>query len=252
MDLAKLDALFKQKIDEKKPIDGIMHFAAKKAIGESMKEPIMYYENNILGSISLFKMMEKYGCKNFIFSSTAGLYGDKDNCKETDDLKPGSPYGESKMAVEMLLKSLVNAHKDWKIISLRYFNPCGGHKSALLGDEPFCYPNNLFPFIQEVLVGKKEKLVVFGSDYPTPDGTCVRDYIHIYDLAMAHVLSISQLLVIDKPYEVYNLGSGSGYSVLEILNGFEKVLGEPVKYEMGARRFGDIPKLTANTEKSTK
>lgn len=125
-----------------------MHFAAKKAIGESMTQPIMYFENNLGGSLNLFKMMEKYDCKNFIFSSTAGVYGDKDNCVETDDLHPLSPYGESKLAVEMLLGSLGKVHNDWRIVSLRYFNPCGGHESGLLGDEPLSYPNNLFPYIQ--------------------------------------------------------------------------------------------------------
>ena len=147
-----------------------------------MHKPIMYFENNLAGSMNLFKMMEKYDCKNFIFSSTAGVYGDKDNCTETDDKHPLSPYGESKLGVEMLLGSLGKAHPDWRIISLRYFNPCGGHESGLLGDEPLEYPNNLFPYIQEVLIGKRSKLVVFGNDYPTPDGTFIRDYIHIYDL----------------------------------------------------------------------
>ena len=148
----------------------------------------MYYENNLVGSLNLFKMMEKYDCKRFIFSSTAGVYGDKDNCTETDSQKPVSPYGESKMCVEMLLKSLSVVHKDWKIVSLRYFNPCGAHESGLLGDEPFLYPNNLFPYIQEVIIGKRPKLVVFGDDYPTPDGTCIRDYIHIFDLGTCYLM----------------------------------------------------------------
>jgi UDP-glucose 4-epimerase len=160
-----------------------MHFAAKKAIGESYEFPMMYYENNVIGSINLFKMMEKHkDCKKFIFSSTAGIYGNKDNCKETDPSNPTSPYGESKACVEMLLASLAKVHHDWRIISLRYFNPCGAHESHLLGDEPTVYPNNLFPYIQEVIIGKRPNLNIFGNDYPTPDGTCVRDYIHIMDI----------------------------------------------------------------------
>lgn len=160
-----------------------MHFAAKKAIGESYAKPMLYYENNVVGSMNLFRLMEKYkDCKNFIFSSTAGVYGDKDNCTETDLKLPGSPYGESKACVEMLLGSLARTHQDWRIISLRYFNPCGAHESYLLGDEPYEYPNNLFPFVQEVIIKKREKLSIFGKDYPTEDGTCIRDYIHITDL----------------------------------------------------------------------
>jgi UDP-glucose 4-epimerase len=183
LDLEFLDGIFKQYLEKGEPIDAIMHFAAKKAIGESFAKPILYYENNVVGSMNLFKLMEKYThCKNFIFSSTAGVYGDKDNCTETDLKLPGSPYGESKACVEMLLGSLCKVHKDWRVISLRYFNPCGAHESYLLGDEPYEYPNNLFPFIQEVIIQKREKLNIFGKDYPTPDGTCVRDYIHITDL----------------------------------------------------------------------
>lgn len=160
-----------------------MHFAAKKAIGESYDFPMLYYENNVIGSINLFKMMEKHkNCINFIFSSTAGIYGNKDNCKETDPANPTSPYGESKACVEMLLNSLAKVHQNWRIISLRYFNPCGAHGSHLLGDEPTVHPNNLFPYIQEVIIGKRPQLNIFGNDYPTPDGTCVRDYIHIVDL----------------------------------------------------------------------
>lgn len=183
MDLPFLDGVFQQYVERGEPIDAIMHFAAKKAIGESFAKPMLYYENNVVGSMNLFKLMEKYPhCKSFIFSSTAGVYGDKDNCTETDLKLPGSPYGESKACVEMLLSSLCRVHKDWRVISLRYFNPCGAHESYLLGDEPFEYPNNLFPFIQEVIIGKREKLSIFGDKYATPDGTCIRDYIHITDL----------------------------------------------------------------------
>lgn len=160
-----------------------MHFAALKAVGESFTHPLLYYENNVVGSMNLFKMMEEYpACCNFIFSSTAAVYGDKDNCTEGDPHAPTSPYGESKLSVEMLLASLAKVRPNWKAVSLRYFNPCGAHESLLLGDEPFNFPNNLFPFVQEVIVGKRERLNIFGNDYSTPDGTCVRDYIHITDL----------------------------------------------------------------------
>jgi UDP-glucose 4-epimerase len=180
-----LDGVFQQYVERGEPIDAIMHFAAKKAIGESYAKPMLYYENNVVGTMNLFKLMEKYPhCKSFIFSSTAGVYGDKDNCTETDLKLPGSPYGESKACVEMLLSSLCRTHKDWRVISLRYFNPCGAHESYLLGDEPFEYPNNLFPFVQEVIIGKREKLTIFGNSYNTPDGTCIRDYIHITDLGI--------------------------------------------------------------------
>lgn len=165
-----------------------MHFAAKKAIGESFQQPMLYYENNVVGSMNLFRLMEQYTeCSNFIFSSTAGVYGDKDDCREVDHKLPTSPYGESKAAVEMLLSSLARVHPNWRIISLRYFNPCGSHPSHLLGDEPFTYPNNLFPFVQEVIINKRPQLTVFGNDYPTPDGTCVRDYIHISDLGKSYL-----------------------------------------------------------------
>ena len=198
-----------------------MHFAALKAIGESFQKPIYYFENNIVGSMNLFKMMEKYPeCKNFIFSSTAGVYGDKDNCVESDIKNPTSPYGESKTAVEMLLGSLARLHKDWRVISLRYFNPCGAHKSGLIGDEPYVYPNNLFPFIQEVIMGKRERLNIFGNDYPTADGTCIRDYIHITDLAKGHVVALEKLSEMKHNYDVFNLGSGKGYSVYEVVKGY--------------------------------
>jgi UDP-glucose 4-epimerase len=195
-------------------------------------------------------MMEKYHCKNFIFSSTAAVYGDKDNCCETDMKNPTTPYGESKTAVEMLLHSLAKLHKDWRVISLRYFNPCGAHKSGLIGDEPYVYPNNLFPFIQEVIAGKREKLSIFGNDYPTPDGTCVRDYIHITDLAQGHVFALNRLEEMKENYDVVNLGSGKGYSVYEIVKGYEEALGKPINWCYAPRRIGDVPKLVANPTKA--
>lgn len=147
-----------------------------------MNQPIMYYENNVVGSMNLLKMMEKHDCKNIIFSSSSSVYGNRAGCLESDDPKPISPYSQTKFIVDMLLHSAGRTHKDWRLVSLRYFNPCGAHETGLLGDDPLGYPNNLFPFIQELILGKFEKLVVFGNDYPNPDGTCIRDYIHIYDL----------------------------------------------------------------------
>lgn len=215
-----------------------------------MTNPLLYYEDNIVGSMNLAKMMEKHGCKNFIFSSSSSVYGNRVGCLETDTPSPISPYSQTKFAVDMMLSSLGRAHKDWRLVSLRYFNPCGAHKSGLLGDEPLGYPNNLFPFIQEVILKRKEKLVVFGNDYPNPDGTCIRDYIHIFDLARAHILAMENLQKQENPHEIFNLGSGCGYSVLQVVKGFEKALNRPLNYEMGPRRAGDGAKLIANSEKA--
>ena len=155
LDLESLDKIFAQYKQKGEPVEAIIHFAGLKAVHESIKNPILYFETNVVGSMNMFKMMEKYDCKNFIFSSTSTVYGDKDDCRETDVKTPMTPYGESKTCVEMLMGSLAKLHKDWRMISLRYFNPCGAHKSGLIGDEPYIYPNNLFPFIQEVLCGKR-------------------------------------------------------------------------------------------------
>lgn len=237
--LEALEAIFQKKVDEKAPIDYIIHFAAKKAVGESMEIPLVYFDNNLVGSLNLLKCMEKFNCKNFIFSSSATVYGNNSNCKEEDPLTFANTYGCTKLCVEYMLKATAQCKKDWRVISLRYFNPCGAHESGLIGEAPSSYPNNLFPFLEEVVVGKRERLNIFGNDYNTKDGTGVRDYIHVVDLAKAHVSAINKLENI-QGYEVYNLGTGNGSSVLEILQAYEKVIGREIAHKIVERRPGDI------------
>ncbi len=237
--LADLEATFQSKIDKKEPINYIIHFAAKKAVGESMQIPLEYFDNNFVGSLNLLKCMEKFGCKNFIFSSSATVYGNNGNCKETDPLMFANTYGCTKLCVEYMLQSTSACKRDWRIISLRYFNPCGSHESGTIGEDPSSYPNNLFPFLEEVVVGKRERLNVFGNDYKTKDGTGVRDYIHVVDLAKAHLSALDKLKDIEG-YEVYNLGTGAGYSVLDIVNTYSKVIGREIPHKIVERRPGDI------------
>lgn len=237
--LEDLEAIFQKKVDEKAPIDYIIHFAGKKAVGESMQMPLYYFDNNLVGSLNLLKCMEKFNCKNFIFSSSATVYGNNGNCKENDPLMFANTYGCTKLCVEHMLNATAQCKKDWRVISLRYFNPCGAHESGLIGEAPSSYPNNLFPFLEEVVVGKRERLNIFGNDYNTKDGTGVRDYIHVVDLAKAHVSAVNKLESI-KGYEVYNLGTGNGSSVLEIVKAYEKVIGREIPHKIVERRPGDI------------
>jgi len=249
--LDELEGIFKKKVDAKEPIQYIIHFAAKKAVGESMQIPLEYFENNLVGSLNLLKCMEKFDCKNFIFSSSATVYGNNGNCKEEDTLTFANTYGCTKLCVEYMLKATAMCKKDWKVISLRYFNPCGAHESGIIGEAPSSYPNNLFPFLEEVVVGKRERLNVFGNDYNTKDGTGVRDYIHVVDLAKAHVSAINKLGDI-QGYEVYNIGTGNGFSVLEILKTYEKVIGREIPHKIVERRPGDIDVSQCSPEKANR
>lgn len=229
-------------------IDAVLHFAGLKAVGESCTQPIKYYQNNVYGTLVLIEMMQQYGVKNIIFSSSATVYGEPNSVKYTEDLPifgATNPYGKSKAMVEGILQDLVltdglaNELNPWKIILMRYFNPIGAHVSGLIGEDPNGIPNNLVPYISQVAVGKLEQLSIFGDDYPTIDGTGVRDYIHVVDLAKGHLSALIAL----KNFtgcKAYNLGSGKGYSVLEIIAAFERIIGKSINYKIVERRAGDI------------
>ena len=222
-------------------IDAVIHFAGLKAVGESVEKPLEYYQTNLTGTLVLFKVMRDFNVKNFVFSSSATVYGDPHTVPITEEfpLSATNPYGRSKLIIEEISHDLFVADKNWNIALLRYFNPVGAHKSGLIGEDPNGIPNNLIPYISQVAVGKREVLSVFGGDYDTPDGTGVRDYIHVVDLARGHIKALEKL--ISKPgLVVYNLGTGQGYSVLEMVRAIEKASGKKVPYKIVARRAGDI------------
>ena len=228
-------------IFEQYSIDGVIHFAGLKAVGESVEKPIEYYDTNVGGTFILADVMRKFSCKTFVFSSSATVYGDPHTVpiKEDFPLSVTNPYGRSKLMVEEFLKDIFFADDSWHIALLRYFNPVGAHKSGLIGEDPNDIPNNLIPYISQVAVGKLEKLSVFGGDYDTPDGTGVRDYIHVVDLAKGHVKALQALK--DKPQVlIVNLGTGNGYSVLDMVKAFEKASGKNIPYQIVDRRPGDI------------
>lgn len=229
-------------------IDAVINFAGFKAVGESVAKPIEYYHNNIGGLIILLEAMRDNGCKNLVFSSSATVYGKPHTVPITEDfpLSTTNPYGSTKLFIEYILKDVFKADNSWNIGILRYFNPVGAHESGLIGEDPNGIPNNLCPYITKVAVGKLPKVNVFGNDYDTPDGTGVRDYIHVVDLACGHVLAVNKLLENSGLY-VVNLGTGCGYSVLEMINGFSKALGKPIPYEVAPRRPGDIDVCYADT-----
>ncbi|NQD72295.1 UDP-glucose 4-epimerase GalE [Sphingobacterium shayense] len=236
-------------------ITGIIHFAASKAVGESVEKPLKYYHNNFF---SLINLLQAYNEKkiNFVFSSSCTVYGEPDQLPVTESAptkKATSPYGNTKQIAEEILEESANAYDNYSIIALRYFNPVGAHESALIGELPLGVPQNLLPFITQTAIGKREKLTVFGGDYETPDGSCVRDYIHVVDLAKAHVAAI-KLLEKGNPngkYDVFNIGTGNGYSVLEAIAAFEKASGQKLNYIVGPRREGDIIKVWGDVTKST-
>jgi len=235
-------------------IEGIIHFAAFKAVGESVKLPLKYYRNNFY---SLLNILNAYYGKsiNFVFSSSCTVYGQPDKLPVTEDapVKPAeSPYGNTKQIAEEILKDMVTAGSNYKVVSLRYFNPVGAHESALIGELPIGVPQNLVPFITQTAIGKREKITVFGNDYNTPDGSCIRDYIHVVDLAKAHVAAL-KLMSQDtfSGYDMFNLGTGQGNSVLEVIKAFEQTTGVKLKYEIGPRRGGDIEKIWGDVTKST-
>ncbi|MBF4385837.1 UDP-glucose 4-epimerase GalE, partial [Vibrio anguillarum] len=223
-------------------IDAVIHFAGLKAVGESVIKPLEYYDNNVNGSLVLARSMRKAGVKSIVFSSSATVYGDPEIVPITEDSPTGSttnPYGRSKYMIEQCLSDLVVAEPDWSVTLLRYFNPVGAHPSGTMGEDPQGVPNNLMPFIAQVAVGRREKLSIFGSDYPTPDGTGVRDYIHVMDLADGHLAALNTVAM-KAGRHIYNLGSGNGSSVLEIVSAFAQASGVPIAYDICPRRPGDI------------
>jgi len=228
-------------------IGAVVHFAGLKAVGESVEQPLRYYENNVCGTVQLCKVMAEYGCKQIVFSSSATVYGDPHTTpiKEDFPLLATNPYGRSKLIIEEMLRDLYVSDNQWKIILLRYFNPVGAHASGMIGEDPNGIPNNLMPFIAQTAVGKREKLSVFGDDYDTPDGTGVRDYIHVVDLAEGHLKALEKIGEVDGVLAV-NLGTGKGYSVLDMVKAFEKASGKQVPYEIAPRRSGDVAKCYAD------
>ena len=249
VDLTDYEALEKVFVENK--IEGAVHFAGLKAVGESVAQPIRYYENNLLSTINLCKLMSKYNAKKLVFSSSATVYGNpKSNpIPETADLWTTNPYGETKLMIERILKDLSAAEKGWSIAVLRYFNPIGAHSSGLIGEDPNGIPNNLLPYITQVASGKRECLSVFGNDYNTHDGTGVRDYIHVVDLAMAHLKALEWLESADG-IDYFNIGTGRGYSVLDIVNAYEKATGIKIPYKIVDRRPGDVDECCADPTKA--
>jgi UDP-glucose 4-epimerase len=235
-------------------IDAVIHFAAFKAVGESMQFPLKYYENNVAGTINLLEALQKNNINRFVFSSSCTVYGEANPPVDEDSpiVPAASPYGNTKQICEEMLADQSRV-TDLRVVSLRYFNPVGAHDSALIGELPIGVPNNLVPFITQTAIGKRDVLTVFGDDYATPDGTCIRDYIHVVDLAKAHVAAINYLENHrDKKFSVFNLGTGRGNSVLEVIKAFEKVTGVKLNYKIGPRRSGDVTQVYSSCEKATK
>jgi len=248
-DEAKLEVLFEQE----KP-EAVIHFAGLKAVGESVQKPLEYYENNLNATFVLMKVMEKYGCKKIVFSSSATVYGEQDEMPLVETMKCtrcSNPYGWTKYMIEQIMRDYAVAHPDWSVVLLRYFNPVGAHESGMIGENPNGIPNNLMPRVTQAALGKMKMLGVMGNDYPTPDGTCLRDYIHVVDLAKGHVCAINYAKT-NNGCDVFNLGTGVGYSVLDIINTFERVNNIKVPHEIVARRPGDLPMAYSNPEKAEK
>ena len=236
-----LNKAFLQKVFSDHSFEAVIHFAGLKAVGESVAQPLRYYENNVTGTLILCQVMKEYGVRNLVFSSSATVYGDPASLPITEAFPTGAtnPYGQSKLMVEHILADLAAADASWNIARLRYFNPVGAHKSGRIGEDPNDIPNNLMPFIAQVAVGKRDKLSVFGNDYPTVDGTGVRDYIHVVDLAIGHLKALDKLAT-NPGLVTYNLGTGQGYSVLEMVKAFEKACNKAIPFEFAPRRPGDI------------
>jgi len=251
VDLTDFKAL--SKVFEEHNFHSVVHFAGLKAVGESSQIPLTYYEQNIYGTINLLKAMQSNDCKRIVFSSSATVYGDPASVPITEDfpISATNPYGRTKLFIEEIMRDQSTADENWQIVLLRYFNPVGAHVSGDIGEDPQGIPNNLMPFISQVAVGKREKLSVFGDDYPTPDGTGVRDYIHVVDLSAAHVKAIQKVDSF-KGVTTLNLGTGNGYSVLEMIKAFELGSGKTVKYEIVTRRTGDIAECWADPSLAAK
>lgn len=247
----KVQSFFRKHSD----IQGVIHFAASKAVGESVENPLLYYENNINTLVYILQEMQQLETANFIFSSSCTVYGQADIMPITEDAlvkKAESPYGNTKQIGEEIIQDVCNINSDFNGIALRYFNPIGAHESAKIGELPIGVPQNLVPFITQTAIGLREQLSVFGDDYPTHDGTCIRDYIHVVDLAKAHVVALQRLLVEKNTsnYETFNIGTGKGSSVLDVIKSFEKVSGQKLNYKIANRRAGDVIEAYANTEKA--
>lgn len=236
-----LDSAVLRKIFDEHNIDGVIHFAGLKAVGESVTKPLTYYKNNVCGTITLCQVMQEYGVLNIVFSSSATVYGDPASLpiKEDFPLSVTNPYGRSKLIIEEMLTDLCRADDRWNISLLRYFNPVGAHASGMIGESPEDIPNNLMPFIAQVAAGRLEKVSVFGNDYPTADGTGVRDYIHVVDLAKGHLKAL-EYMQHGSGVNIFNLGTGRGYSVLEMISAFERASGETIPFQIVARRSGDV------------
>ena len=242
-----------EKVFEENKIDAVINFAGYKAVGESVQKPIEYYTNNISGALVVLDTMRKYGCKKFIFSSSATVYGDPETIPLTEECRTGgttNPYGTTKLFIEQILKDIYKSDNTWDICILRYFNPVGAHESGLIGEEPQGIPNNLMPYIVRVANGELKELSVFGNDYDTPDGTGVRDYIHVVDLAKGHIKALEKIDKEGQGLYIYNLGTGTGYSVLDMVKAFEKATGKEVAYKIAPRRPGDIATCYADPKKA--
>ena len=256
LEFHKVDLLDKKALKavfDSASIEAVVHFAGLKAVGESVTIPLHYYHNNVTGTLVLCEVMERHGVKNIVFSSSATVYGDPHTVPITEDfpLSPTNPYGRTKWMIEEILRDLHRTDEVWNIALLRYFNPVGAHPSGRIGEDPNGIPNNLLPYIAQVAVGKLSELPVFGNDYPTPDGTGVRDYIHVVDLSVGHLAALLKLT--SNPGVVtYNLGTGRGYSVLEMVSAFEKTSGKKIAYNIEGRRAGDIASCYADPSKAKK
>lgn len=249
-DIRDEEAMTKVFADNK--IDAVIHFAGLKSVPQSVKEPLNYYDNNIAGTVCLCRVMDKAGCKKLVFSSSATVYGSKNPSPLREDMPTGgttNPYGTTKYFIEQILQDLCVSDSEWGVSILRYFNPIGAHKSGRIGEDPNGIPGNLMPYITQVAIGKLECLNVCGNDYPTPDGTGVRDYIHVVDLALGHIKALDRLLKV-KGCEVYNLGTGKGYSVLDVVKAFEKASGIKINYRIAPRRAGDVACCYADATKA--
>lgn len=248
LDKAGLDAIF-----EAQTPDAVIHFAGLKAVGESVAKPLTYYHNNITGTLNLLDVMAAHGVKQLVFSSSATVYGAAETMPLVEDapLSATNPYGWTKLMIEQILRDLAVSDPDWRMALLRYFNPVGAHASGRIGEDPRGIPNNLFPYITQVAVGKRAQLSIFGGDYPTPDGTGVRDYIHVVDLALGHLKALEALPKLDGA-QAYNLGTGRGYSVLDVVAAFEQASGRPIAYEIVDRRPGDVAISFADSTKAAK
>lgn len=248
------DAEGLSKVFEKENITSVIHFAGLKAVGESVHKPLEYFDNNVTGTLVLLDVMRKHGCKKIVFSSSATVYGMNNISPLTEDMEVGgvtNPYGRTKFMIECILKDLYVSDNSWSICLLRYFNPIGAHKSGTMGEDPNGIPNNLMPYITQVAIGKLDHLNVFGDDYDTPDGTGVRDYIHVVDLALGHIKAVEKVEGEDGLF-IYNLGTGIGYSVLDVVKSFEKASGKEIPYVIGPRRDGDIATCYSDPSKALK